>query len=81
MAAVSRGERGYGLAHVDLSTGQFRVTEIENRVDLLNELTRIGPAEVLVPEGSDLLESPGHRPIAWRSAEKKPSMRGGRRRS
>lgn len=56
MAAVA-GEKGrYGLAHVDLSTGEFRVTEVEGFSQVLEELKRIDPAEILMREGSDLLE-------------------------
>ncbi len=50
MAAVAGGQKRYGLAHLDLSTGAFRVTEIENRGEMLDELGRIEPAELLVPE-------------------------------
>ncbi|MDD5205885.1 MAG: DNA mismatch repair protein MutS, partial [Desulfobacterales bacterium] len=56
MAAIAGGEGRYGLAHVDLSTGEFRVTEMENPAEILDELKRIGPAEILVAEQSDLLE-------------------------
>lgn len=50
MAAVSGGEGVYGLAHVDLSTGEFKVTEMASIEAVLNELARIDPAEVLIPE-------------------------------
>jgi DNA mismatch repair protein MutS len=50
MAAVSGDEGVYGLAHVDLSTGEFRVTEMASIEAVLNELARIDPAEVLIPE-------------------------------
>jgi len=50
MAAVSGGEGLYGLAYVDLSTGEFRVTELMEWGELLNELGRIDPAELLLPE-------------------------------
>ncbi|MBW2028322.1 MAG: DNA mismatch repair protein MutS [Deltaproteobacteria bacterium] len=54
MAAISGGEKGYGLACVDLSTGEFRVTQAGNWDELLDELGRIDPAEVLVPEEDNL---------------------------
>ena len=54
MASVSEGDEMYGLAHLDLSTGEFRVTEIRSIEPLLDELARIGPAELLVPENSGL---------------------------
>jgi DNA mismatch repair protein MutS len=58
MAAVASGPGGWGLAHVDLSTGEFRVTEAEDRGELFGELGRIDPAEVLVPEGDPVLREP-----------------------
>lgn len=54
MAAVAGGDKGYGLAHVDLSTGDFRVTEVEDWGDLLDELGRINPAELLIPEDENV---------------------------
>ncbi|MFC1533829.1 DNA mismatch repair protein MutS [Thermodesulfobacteriota bacterium] len=54
MAAIAGSNSAYGLAHVDLSTGEFRVTEVEEWNELLDELGRIGPAELLVPETDNL---------------------------
>ena len=50
MASVWGGAGVYGLAHADLSTGEFRLTEIESFEDLLEELGRINPAELLFSE-------------------------------
>jgi DNA mismatch repair protein MutS len=44
----------YGLAHVDLGTGEFRVTEVRSLRELLDEMGRISPAEVLVLENGHL---------------------------
>ncbi len=52
LAAVSGGVGGYGLAVVDISTGEFLVTQLAGETaeaDLLEELQRLKPAEVLVP--------------------------------
>jgi DNA mismatch repair protein MutS len=54
MAAISGGNGLYGLAHVDLSTGEFRVTEVEEWRELIDELGRIDPAELLLSEGDNL---------------------------
>ncbi|MCJ7684147.1 MAG: DNA mismatch repair protein MutS, partial [Desulfobacteraceae bacterium] len=54
MAAISGEDGAYGLAHVDLSTGEFRVTEVGSFDGLLDELGRIDPAELLVPENEQL---------------------------
>jgi DNA mismatch repair protein MutS len=59
MAAVSGKERPYGLAYLELSTGEFRLTEVEEWDDLLAELARIKPAELLILEKHDLLKRRG----------------------
>jgi len=62
IAAIAGGDTSYGLAHVDLSTGEFRVTEVEEWGEFLEELGRIGPAELLIPEGCDLSKRMGSFP-------------------
>ena len=44
-----------GLAFVDVTTGEFLAAEIEDRLEhtLVDELTRMAPAEVLIPESQD----------------------------
>ncbi|MBN2032927.1 MAG: DNA mismatch repair protein MutS [Deltaproteobacteria bacterium] len=59
MAAVSGKDSPYGMAFLDLSTGEFRVTEIEQWGDVLDELARIGPAELLLLEKDGLQNRPG----------------------
>ncbi len=54
MAAISGETGAYGLAHVDLSTGEFRVTEVGSFDTVLDELGRIDPAELLIPENEHL---------------------------
>lgn len=56
MAAISSRDGVYGLAHVDLSTGDFRVTELTVFEHLLDELGRIHPAELLLPEQDPLAD-------------------------
>jgi DNA mismatch repair protein MutS len=41
-----RWEKPFGLAHLDLSTDEFRVTEIEEWEEVLDETGRIKPAEL-----------------------------------
>jgi len=48
-ALVKRGD-SHGLAYCDLSTGEFRLTELESLSALLDELARVSPAEILVPD-------------------------------
>lgn len=50
LVSISRIKDRYGLAHVDLSTGEFSVTELETENKLLAEIERIYPTECLVTE-------------------------------
>ncbi len=56
IAAVFSDQRGFGIAFADISTGEFMITEISGAngsETLLEELGRIQPAELLLP---DILE-------------------------
>ncbi len=80
LAAVVRGPAGrggaapeaYGLAYVDVTTGEFAVTELSGpdaASSLAGELSRLGPAECLVPwdqAGALALPAPTTRYDAWR---------------
>ncbi len=51
MTAVVCARDAYGLAVADISTGEFRITEAKGEksdAKLLDELVRLGPAEILV---------------------------------
>jgi DNA mismatch repair protein MutS len=50
IAAVAHAERRFGFAHLDVTTGEFRVIELGGRRELLDELLRVAPAECLLPE-------------------------------
>jgi len=54
LMAVSRGRNGYGLAWADLAGGRFLVNEVENADALEAELSRLEPAELLVPDEEGL---------------------------
>ncbi len=75
LAAVVRGRAGFGLAYVDVSTGEFAATQIEGEdteARLRAELDRLGPAELLLPEGQTLEGVRGaHLTVCqpWRFAE------------
>jgi DNA mismatch repair protein MutS len=43
----------YGLAVADVTTGEFRMTEVSGFSSLRQELVRIGPKEILVPQGME----------------------------
>ena len=53
LASVNPGRNSIGLACVDLSTAEFRMTELPELEQLLEELLRVDPREVLLPEGSE----------------------------
>jgi DNA mismatch repair protein MutS len=49
-ALVRPGDGPYGLAALDVSTGDFSLTEIDDEEALVAELSRLAPAETLVSE-------------------------------
>ena len=49
LAAVCPSGKIFGLALVDLTTGDFLTTELENESALLAELERLRPAEIVFP--------------------------------
>lgn len=53
LASFVMDERAAGLAYADVSTGEFRMTELD-RAQAAAELERIAPAELLVPNGLEL---------------------------
>ncbi|MCF6179919.1 MAG: DNA mismatch repair protein MutS [Geopsychrobacter sp.] len=58
LALVGESEDGYGLAYVDITTGEFRVTRLDNSEKVASELASLQPREILLPaetEG-DLLQ-------------------------
>jgi DNA mismatch repair protein MutS len=59
----------YGLAILDVSTGEFRVTEVEGERHLLSEGERICPREVLFPE-----DAQGHDALQRCIAQWRPAM-------
>ncbi|RKY74237.1 MAG: DNA mismatch repair protein MutS [Candidatus Latescibacterota bacterium] len=50
LASVCRCSDRFGLSLVDLSTGEFSVTEVEEKERLWEELERVRPSELLVPQ-------------------------------
>ncbi len=49
LAAISASGKTFGLALIDLTTGDFKTTEIEGDVALRAELDRLRPAEIIYP--------------------------------
>jgi len=50
LASICLWKNRYGLAWADLSTGDFRVAELETPAAVRNELARLSPAEIIAPE-------------------------------
>jgi len=55
LAAVNPSGKIFGLALVDLTTGDFLTTELDNDSALLAELERLRPAEIIFPTEAVLL--------------------------
>jgi DNA mismatch repair protein MutS len=51
-----------GIAFMDISTGAFRVAESEDSKAIIEEIQRIAPSEILLPESSK--SDPGFLPVA-----------------
>jgi DNA mismatch repair protein MutS len=76
VAAVSGESRdGFGLAFIDVSTGDFRATEAVTSEGLLDELARVDPREILLPRWHSRVGSPpalpaaDHRGRAWEPSQ------------
>lgn len=71
VAALLDGDR-VGLAYADITTGEFATTQFHGRRTLTEELARLNPAELLVPDGEmtlgDYGRSLSHLPD-WRFEE------------
>ena len=55
LAAVCPSGKMFGLALVDLTTGDFLTTEVEGEAALLTELERLRPAEIIYPGESGVM--------------------------
>ena len=50
LVAVSKTATQYGIASLDLTSGRFILQEVESEQQLLSEIVRLNPAELLVSE-------------------------------
>ena len=71
LAAVNFKGDNWGLAYLSVSTGEFRLTQGEGADALGDELWRLKPAELIVPEGPD----PALLPAALASFDTPPTRR------
>ncbi|MEJ5329975.1 MAG: DNA mismatch repair protein MutS [Desulfobaccales bacterium] len=65
LAAVAVMRQRWGLAYLSLSTGEFRLTEGEGAEVLADEVARLKPAEILLPEDKgEALLAAAFQPLA-----------------
>lgn len=64
LLCLSYHETRFGLASVDLATGEFRVTEVGDPEQAFEEIGRIGPSEILLAR--KLKQNPSAKPILER---------------
>jgi len=79
LAAVVVGRNALGIAYIDITTGEFAVTQIntpEPELALQQEIARVGPAEVLVEANYNRLESRKKRWLAAVMNEKQVTKLG-----
>src|SRR5262245_37527440 len=48
LGAVYTDGTAFGFAYADLTTGEFRLTQLQDRQSLLDELVRVSPSELLI---------------------------------
>lgn len=66
LIAINRQESHFGIAHIDLSGGRFSLQQIATEEQLLSELERLKPSEILISENESSLSLPGYTGITRR---------------
>ena len=54
ICALYQNKNAYGLAHIDMSSGRFLLSQLTHLDDVRAELERLKPMELLIPESSAL---------------------------
>ena len=57
LATLYTSQKKYGVAYIDLTTGDFRVATLASVQEVLTELQRIQPSEIVIPTGHSNLKS------------------------
>ncbi|WP_373018148.1 DNA mismatch repair protein MutS [Thiomicrorhabdus sp.] len=57
LAAITQANEVYGLAYLDVASGRFEATQLENETQLSAEIERLKPSEMLLPDDDLLRES------------------------
>ncbi|MGR8931024.1 MAG: DNA mismatch repair protein MutS [Gammaproteobacteria bacterium] len=61
LVAMAAFDSRYGLASLDLGSGKFILQELDTEIQLLSEIERLNPAELLYSEDQSLLPAIGER--------------------
>ncbi|MDD5697293.1 MAG: DNA mismatch repair protein MutS [Victivallaceae bacterium] len=68
LVAVVPNKNKFGLASLDISTGEFKVTELDSVHKIETELTRLGTKECVIPQNEyEKWEKNGSFPVAARN--------------
>jgi len=51
IAGIVKVGDGWGASFLDFSTGEFRTTQLEDITELVDEISKLNPREVVMPEG------------------------------
>ncbi len=50
LGAIYADADSFGFAYADLSTGEFRIIQLQDRQSLLDEIARVSPSELLISD-------------------------------
>jgi DNA mismatch repair protein MutS len=56
LCAICELKKDIGLSYLDVTSGRFETTQIDNQEQLLAELERIKPAEIILPQATEFSE-------------------------
>ncbi len=73
LAAIHQAGSVFGLAYADLTTGEFRATELPDDAALWTELQRVNPAEILFPAEAGRLRDLLQRGTTTPGSSSKPA--------
>jgi len=60
LLSIFEHEGAFGVAHIDLSSGRFTLVQLDSASALINEIERLQPAEILLAEDQNPLQSKRH---------------------
>lgn len=60
LLSIFEHDGAFGIAHIDLSSGRFTLVQLDSASALINEIERLQPAEILLAEDQNPLQSKRH---------------------